>query len=53
MLWLGGVALIYLLWQVPHLPTWGQWQPTRSPACDFRPAWEPPGQEDQGPNSCQ
>ncbi|XP_053784921.1 5'-3' exonuclease PLD4 isoform X1 [Desmodus rotundus] len=53
MLWLGGVALIYLLWQVPHLPTWGQWQPTRSPACDFRPAWEPPGQEDQGPDSCQ
>ncbi|XP_037020179.2 5'-3' exonuclease PLD4 isoform X2 [Artibeus jamaicensis] len=46
-LWLSGVALIYLLWQVPHLPTWGQRQPATSPA------WEALGGEDQGPDSCQ
>ncbi|XP_045677980.1 5'-3' exonuclease PLD4 isoform X2 [Phyllostomus hastatus] len=52
-LWLSGVALIYLLWQVPHLPAWGQGQSAGSPARGPRPAWEPLGGGRGGPDSCR
>ncbi|KAM5340187.1 5'-3' exonuclease PLD4 isoform 2-T2 [Glossophaga mutica] len=53
MLWLSGVALICLLWQVPRLPIGGQRQPAKSLACGSHPASEPLGGEDQGPDSCR
>lgn len=58
-LWLGGVTLIYLLWQGPCLPTWGQLHPEEGPArpqgCNSGPAGEPLGGETQRqwPDSCQ
>lgn len=59
MLLLGAATLTYLLWQTPHLPTWGQLRleegPARSWGSDSSPAWETLGGEAAGPrwDSCQ
>lgn len=59
MLSLGAVMLTYLLWQMPHLPTWGQLRVEEAPARprgrDSSPAWETPGGEAARPqwDSCQ
>lgn len=57
MLWLGSVALIYLLWQVPRPPTWGQVQPKDVPRSwehGSSPAWEPlEAEARQQRDSCQ
>ncbi|XP_063554300.1 5'-3' exonuclease PLD4 isoform X2 [Gorilla gorilla gorilla] len=56
-LWLGSVALIYLLWQVPHPPIWGQMQPKDVPRSwehGSSPAWEPlEAEARQQRDSCQ
>ncbi|KAI2573073.1 phospholipase D family member 4, partial [Homo sapiens] len=56
-LWLGSVALICLLWQVPRPPTWGQVQPKDVPRSwehGSSPAWEPlEAEARQQRDSCQ
>ncbi|XP_036127068.1 5'-3' exonuclease PLD4 [Molossus molossus] len=58
-LWLGGVTLIYLLWQGPCPPTRGQLHPEEGPArpqdCGSGPASEPLGGEaqQQQPDACR